>query len=500
MLGVQTASSAFDGPVPGPVTGTITFNTAVSGPPPNLPAIIGSPSNNQRFSNPLIEISGSCQANYLVKVDSNNIFVGAVFCSARGTFRLQIQLFRGQNNLTAHNYDALEQRGPDSATVTVYYDAPTYSEPANNGSNKISGVFSIKASNPYKGYEADEEVSWLIEIVGGKSPYAFSVDWGDDSKDVISRSDSQSFTIKHTYKSSGSGPSNSYKVIIKGTDGGGATALLQLAAIITGKEKPAVAPAGGGISAAWPLWLLAVVMVLCFWLGAIIYKRRKKKEEQEPIYAAGPIMPIPLQASGVDLNSLSSAVSPDAQSEISSIGKVFVIVPLAIVTAGTWYFLRQSELPAMGVVSNPSHEVPSETKEPEPARLDGKFFAVIYPGKYRVESVPVNAKNPKLEQYMLIDKLHAGFNHVAISVGPLGAGINEDSSYRSRTLDTAYKQSRSKIGGTDAIRFIKTQPEFEDTVFIVHRQTLATFSLTDSSAKTENAAIIDEIVKSLEWK
>ena len=54
----------------------------------------------------------------------NDIFAGSSVCTTDGTFSFEIDLLAGQNTLVARVFDALNQVGPDSNSVVVYYDAP----------------------------------------------------------------------------------------------------------------------------------------------------------------------------------------------------------------------------------------------------------------------------------------------------------------------------------------------------------------------------------------
>jgi hypothetical protein len=213
-----------------------------------------------------ITISGLCKTGLLVKVYSNNIFIGSATCTT-GSFSLQANLFSGQNNLVARVYDSLDQAGPDSNTVNVTFDDAQFLEFGTR----------VSLSSPYAQLGADpgKELDWPIIISGGVGPYAISVDWGDGtSPSLQSETFPGNITIKHTYNSAGI-----YKVIVKATDKNGTVAFLQLVGVANGKVSQGVTGGGStsGTSAGatttktnvlwWPMLLLMPLIICSFWLG-----------------------------------------------------------------------------------------------------------------------------------------------------------------------------------------------------------------------------------------
>src|ERR1039458_1665129 len=106
---------------PGPGSGSIGLQGTISTAPPTRGATIAIPSNGAVFTAVPITVSGLCPSNLLVKIFSNNIFVGSTVCS-NGSYSLQVDLFGGRNGLVARVYDSLGQAGPDSNTVTVTFN------------------------------------------------------------------------------------------------------------------------------------------------------------------------------------------------------------------------------------------------------------------------------------------------------------------------------------------------------------------------------------------
>src|SRR5262249_49984771 len=107
---------------PGPQAGSVGLTGVMPTPPPTTAAQITSPTNGQHFRSSPVTISGTCPDNTLIEIYKNNIFAGSSTCSKGNTFTIEIDLMFGQNVITAQVYDALNQAGPVSNPVTIFYD------------------------------------------------------------------------------------------------------------------------------------------------------------------------------------------------------------------------------------------------------------------------------------------------------------------------------------------------------------------------------------------
>ncbi len=280
LAGLTAFAQADDPP---PVTSTISVQAVVPGAIPKNGPIITAPANGQRFTSNPINIRGTCQSGLLVNVYKNDVLAGAVICDRTGQFAMQADLFIGQNKLVAKMLNQANQSSPDSNEVIAYYDLP--SSPLNviNGSvNGQNGNVIIKAPSIYKGSVPGQNVSWEVEVLGGQAPYAVSVDWGDGTSNLFTRTTPGKFTITHTYKKAG-GYKGSYVLTIKAVDSVGTAGLLQLAAIVNNDVGAALTtsrPTGGQLLLAWPIWALLLLMVVSFWLGE--WRGRKAEERGLP--------------------------------------------------------------------------------------------------------------------------------------------------------------------------------------------------------------------------
>ncbi len=255
-------------------SGSIGIEGTVPGDPPTQGAVISFPTNGQTFSQTPITVRGICPDGLLIKLFKNNVFGGSVDC-ANGSFSIVTDLFDGQNDLVARVYDALDQAGPDSPTVTVTFDDP----------RTVPGPrVSLSSNYAKRGADPGQTLTWPIILSGGTGPYAISVDWGDGSEaSLISQPFPGSFDLEHVYEAAGV-----YNIIIKATDVDGFTAYLQVVGVgngplgQTGDTADADAQTIVRTVIIWqPLVLFVILLFLAFWLGRrhSLYALRRQLEE-----------------------------------------------------------------------------------------------------------------------------------------------------------------------------------------------------------------------------
>lgn len=261
---------------PGPSSSSIGLEATISSAPPTRAATITTPQNGAVFTNIPITVSGLCQTGLLVKVFTNNVFVGSTVCT-NGSYQLQIDLFSGRNDLVSRVYDALDQAGPDSNAVSVTFNDAQF---LNFGSRVVlTSNYARRGANP------GDELDWPVTLSGGTPPYAVSVDWGDGKPaDLQSTSFTGTITLKHVYDAAGT-----YNVIVKATDTHGTAAFLQLVGVANGAVQT------GGVNSKnsqtvtktvvvwWPLAIVIPLLLVAFWLGQRheLYTLRKHLEAEE---------------------------------------------------------------------------------------------------------------------------------------------------------------------------------------------------------------------------
>jgi hypothetical protein len=240
-------------------TGSTGVEGTVPGVPPSQAATIGVPANGQTFSNIPITVSGLCPNNTLVEIYSNSVFMGSVDCT-KGSYSLQIDLFDGRNDLVAKVYDSLNQAGPVSNTVTVYF---TSSILTSTSQLVLTTQYAKRGANP------GDILTWPITLSGGSGPYAISVDWGDKTElDLLSQQFAGNFNLEHTYAQAGI-----YKVTVKASDTNGNAAFLQVVGVGNGPIKQNTANNSGIITSErtkilwWPIIVLFILALTSYWLG-----------------------------------------------------------------------------------------------------------------------------------------------------------------------------------------------------------------------------------------
>lgn len=244
-----------------PQSGSVGLEGTISTDPPKRAATITTPGNGAVFSSTPITVAGLCPNDTLVKIFDNNVFVGSALCQ-RGSYTLQIDLFSGANQLVARVYDALDQAGPDSNTVTVTFNDAQFAQFGTRVT--ITSIFARRGAFP------GTELTWPLVLSGGVGPYAISVDWGDGSApQLLSQSVAGSFDIKHKYTNAGY-----YKVVVRATDKNGTTAFLQLVAVANGATQTGTGTDKNGGSSSlrtvvlwWPVLTLVPLLFMTFWLG-----------------------------------------------------------------------------------------------------------------------------------------------------------------------------------------------------------------------------------------
>lgn len=262
---------------PPPQAESVGLTGEMPGPPPEDAATITSPVNQQRFSESPITVEGTCPEDSLVEILKNNIFAGSTLCRDDGTYSLDIDLLIGENNLVARVYNSLNQPGPNSDVVTVFYDAvPPQADPL-DPFDFSEGQLLLNTDAVYRGTFPKETLSVPVEIINGTPPFALEVRWGDNNRELIPRENNQPFRISHEYDRPGS-----YQINLQVTDSEGRIAFLTTVAVING--QPSEVPVGVGTTTdrsglmnllvlLWPVFAAALAMVLSFWAGEQREKR-----------------------------------------------------------------------------------------------------------------------------------------------------------------------------------------------------------------------------------
>lgn len=248
----------------------------VPGPTPKSSPTIANLVNGTTYTvgDPIV-VRGSCPSDTLVKIFKNEILAGAALCQ-NGTYQLSIDLFVGNNSLIARAYNANDVTSPDSAPVSVQLSLPGSSLVGTDQLNTAgapAGQFYVTSEVSHRGANVGDSISWPLLLVGGQSPYAVSISWGDGKTDLLSRSEPGQFDIKHVYDKS-AGDKGSYTVVVQAIDQAGNKSYIQFGVIVSGGVQPGIV---GGVKGgydrstlmrlAWQMLAVAVIVVASFWIG-----------------------------------------------------------------------------------------------------------------------------------------------------------------------------------------------------------------------------------------
>jgi PKD repeat protein len=264
LLGSSWAAQAAP-PAVNPQAGSLGLSGTVRGPAPSTSATITSPQNGSHTRAIPVTVAGTCPVNTFVSITKNAVFAGVTPCLDDGTYSLLVDLFDGANILLAQVTDVLGQGGPNSSPITVYYDAPSLTIPG----GAVGKQLFLEVTTTVLAGDPNQTVRRSATIVGGTAPYAASWDWGDGQTSLSSQINDGALSADHTYTRPGT-----YRVTLKVTDSLGNTAFIQIVTVINGPVEKLGTTNGLGLGAlpgslvtAWPLYGLALLMVLFFWLG-----------------------------------------------------------------------------------------------------------------------------------------------------------------------------------------------------------------------------------------
>jgi hypothetical protein len=264
-FGTASASS-------GPGSGSIGLTGEMPGPAPTVAATITYPTNGQRISSSPVEVKGTCPKDTLVEIFKNNIFAGSTACGSDGTYSVSVDLLLGQNQLVARVYNALNEPGPDSNIVTVYYDVLPPQGSLITPLNFAGTQLILNTNAVYRGSFPNQNLSVPLEIIGGTQPYAVNVQWGDTTNKVVPRNNNLTFYVDHAYKAPGN-----YQITFQASDSQNRVAFLTVAAIVNGQTGATTGATNtpksiNKLLVLWPLYASTVAMLIAFWLG----ERREK--------------------------------------------------------------------------------------------------------------------------------------------------------------------------------------------------------------------------------
>ena len=216
------------------VSESIGVSATVSGPAPSQAATILEPATNSATTQTPLRVSGSCSPETIVKIYRNETFAGSTFCDALGKFEIFVDLVEGSNTLSAKNFDALDQAGPDSADIIVFYRPVKTQQSTTEVTLQPpeTPVAPLTLTTPFnfRGLKPKQQFTWPLTITGGKAPYSLRSDWGDNSDATNQKIEAAGeSSVSYAYEKPGR-----YTIVQIANDASGLQAFLQLAAVVDG--------------------------------------------------------------------------------------------------------------------------------------------------------------------------------------------------------------------------------------------------------------------------
>ncbi|HTE58335.1 MAG TPA: hypothetical protein VK694_06330 [Verrucomicrobiae bacterium] len=254
------------------------------GPVPTVPAVITDPQAGAAVTDMPIQVAGTCQAPYVVRLYRNQVFSGSAQCQTDNTFRILTDLFEGRNELEARIFNFADQEGPAPAKIIIMYDPPSDSPPSgtvDESSGEIQEPFLLTTDQFFKANQDKTRIDWTFGITGGTGPYVAEVDWGDGDKSTAKGLETNSFSVSHEYTKKSAARAY-YKMQVTATDTSDHTAHLQVFAVLNYSVETG---GGGGLSAGpistipppagmsqnvtyiWGAYTATSLMAISFWLG-----------------------------------------------------------------------------------------------------------------------------------------------------------------------------------------------------------------------------------------
>jgi hypothetical protein len=292
----------------------------------NQGAVITSPTDQTTVTTAALQVSGTCPSGAYVKLYTNNTFSGVTFCESDDTFSLDDDLYLGQNNLVAEDFNVTNQQGPTTSSVTVDYIPST---PSTGSSTTSSGSSTVAQATPvpsddtitpgltsvapattvgsaptllltsnyqYQTSPVTSDFTWEVDVQGGDPPYHVNIAWGDGTTSNLVFNTDPIFKITHHYSVEGY-----YAIKVKAVDKTGVVRFIQLAARIvrpnttgnlsttsTNYSLPIIdhkatikifAASRSWLWLAWPSFIIVLIMLISFWLGERqeVHKMYKKR-------------------------------------------------------------------------------------------------------------------------------------------------------------------------------------------------------------------------------
>jgi hypothetical protein len=195
----------------------------------------------------------------------------------------------------------------------------------------------------------------------------------------------------------------------------------------------------------------------------------------------------------------------------------------AVKRRGRWYWIRWSSgMVAIGLVAGvvlvlmmklvngpvsagatpDSLEAARASAAPTPATniLNGKSVALSYPSVFDTVSNKSDDPSAKGDQYYISSKSSQARGLVVTAFGLASRQLNDDSSYKFRTIHPELYAASTIKRGAEQIVVMTKKDHTEVTAFWVHGDRDLNIALTSTDPKDNLTEFMDTIIPSIRWK
>lgn len=425
-------------------------SAAVPYPVPSVAASTDSSLQGATLSTPTFDVFGTCQAvspYTVVSIMQGSQVLATTTCASNGTFRVNVGLLEGVNQLLVRSSNITANYGPDSQVLQITYaPAPATSVPqpqqtnANSAPSAASDRLSINTVNAFEVLNVAGEVKIEVVVGGGSSPYRVEIVWGDGSVDNKTFEKAGTYSFTHKYLTNAA-----FQAIARVTDVLGATKEHFFAILSpkspaqttqdTGKEAGS---SGAGRTISWRRWLLIFaqsvaltsVFIVGWWLGARGNVSLKDEHIKHP--------------------------RRHIKKRVLIWLLIFALL-FSLLASLYWVFGSGTSSAVITTDDTSVNQVKGETQQL--SQVQTPYFATRIPTQYVQKRVSETPNAPILAQYLYAETKKLDSAQIGVTIGVLEQPDFESISLvRQRRNDpAAYSETQmGQVVGTDTLSFVSS--------------------------------------------
>lgn len=400
------------------------------------------------LSTSTFDIFGTCQVvspYTVVVIMRGSQVLATTTCAGNGTFRVNVGLLEGVNQLLVRSSNVTANYGPDSQVLQVTYaPAQVAAEPqqtnTNSAPSESSDKLSISTVNAFEVLNVAGEVKIEVVVGGGSSPYRVEIVWGDGSVDNKTFEKAGTYSFTHKYVTNAA-----FQAVARVTDVLGATKEYFFAILSLKSPAPTTQDAAKeGLSSSaertisWRRWLLIFaqsvaltsVFIVGWWLGARGNVSLKDKH----------------------LKHLRNHIKKRAM-----VWLIICALLFSILASVYWIFGSGTSSAVISADDTSVNQVKGETQQL--SLLLTPYFSTRIPAQYVQKRVSETPNAPILAQYLYAETKKLDSAQIGVTVGVLEQPDFESISLvRQRRNDpAAYSEAQmEQVVGTDTLSFVSS--------------------------------------------